>query len=1210
MTKVKCEVCSFSNQPTYNYCAGCGSELPGASRRATSIIEAPLQGDRRQVTVIFADISGFTALNDAAKTPAQVEQVVRLVNMLLSELSEAIYEFDGYIDKYVGDEIMALFGAPTAHENDPELALRAALSMMQRLEKFNQNPPIPLPKPLGIHMGINTGTVIAGMVGTERKRSYTVMGDAVNIAARLEAASLTGEILVNEDTYNLTHRLFVFEERDPLKVKGKAEPLKIYQLKGARDLNQIQRGLTDMEAPLIGREHEVEVMLAAYRRLYQGKGGIVAVTGDAGLGKSRLIAEVMHEVRRAEVEGRLESLWLFAEAKRYLDRLDGGKLPESLWLFGRGLAYRQSFANRLFVDILYSYLQLPENADPSQVKVKLEAMGSDLFSARKDEVTPYLAAMLGVNLENTSNGTLSQSDPQVLQKRIFIAMGEWVEALAAKQPLVLVFEDLHWADPSSVQLIEFLFALTLHNPILMICATRLERDTTFWQVKQESAAVYGESYQELILWPLTNQESRHVIKHLLDIDSMPKALEDLLLSRAEGNPLFLEEVVRSLVEEGVIERVEDQWRITSPITAIDIPNTLQGVLTARIDRLEEPVKRVLQIAAVIGRVFPQFILGPIVNDSTVLERALEQLEAADLIEVKTRDPDPEYLFKHVLTYETAYHSLLHQQRQLIHKQIGDYMSRQYWLLGEEYAPIVAHHYEKSETWDRALRYLQRAAEAAIQSFANQEAVNYYTRALEVADIIGSQADQPTILTIYEGRAKINTRLGELQEALDDYESMLAIAKELGNDGAQMRAYNGSGTLQAALQNITLASDYFQKALGVARRMGDSRGIADTLNQLGSFYYTLGELDIATKCFEEASEHSAESDIDLARIMSEDGLVKIMLERGQTQSSLTQSQQAIIPACRRLGYRSGLMSALYSMLVGQIYTADYNYAHETAEELLELHNKFGDFYRVPLIKYYQAVGQLYQGQLAQAQQALKEGLELAKEQAQKSSLALGHAWLGYSYLTMGATDRGLSEAEQSVKVAQELGSPLYVMKAQSVLGTAYRHLNRLNEAVTELENVQINAHNMDFVADEVMILYQLTRAYIDTAAWDKAEAGLQNLLRLAQTSRMGEFEARGLWLQAVLDSHYQRHDVALTTLAQAADMAQRSSSRLTLFSIYIQEAETYRQIGNPTAAQEAVIEAQSLQQKLLSTLPSDVSPETFLNHAHVQRLRQIAAAVAG
>lgn len=1154
---------------------------------ASNFLDARIEGDRRQVTIIFADISGFTALNNAAKTPADVEQVVRLINLVLAELSQVIFEYDGYIDKYVGDEIMALFGAPAAHENDPELALRAALAMMERLEKINQNPPIPLPTPLGIHMGINTGMVIACMVGAGKTRSYTVMGDAVNIAARLEDASERGQIFVNEDTYNLTNRLFIFEKYGPVQAKGIAEPLIVYELKGARDLSQTQRGLTGMEAPVIGREDEIRQLLHNYHNLHRSQGSVTLVAGDAGLGKSRLIAEAR----------RLISL----EEK-------GADQLKSLWLIGRGISYRQSFANRLFVDILYSYLGLPENADAALVKQRLEAMGEELFRERKDETIPYLAAMLGVKLESNTNANLPLNEPQILQQRIFLAMGEWVELLAAKQPLVLVFEDLHWADESSVSIIEYLFNLTLYNPILVICVSRIERNTAFWQRKSQSVQDQL-NFAEITLWPLTHEESRQLIKHLLKIEPMPQELEHLLLSRAEGNPLFLEEVLRSLIEEEAIIHKDGHWEIARSVTEIDIPNTLQGVLTARIDRLDEPVKQVLQTAAVIGRVFPRFILEPMVDDPDTLEKSLEQLEIADLIAIRSREPEPEYMFKHILTHETAYYSLLHQQRQLIHKQIADYMSRQYWLLGEEYAPIVAEHYYKSQTWDRALRYFPRAAKAAAQSFANQQAVEYYTRALEVAGIMGPQADQATILDVYEGRARMLTRLGEPQKAMADYEAMLKIAREVNDDAAQMRALNGNGSLQASHHNFSLASEYFQKALAVARRIGDEQGIADTLNQLGDFHYNLGELEIATSCHQEARDLSKKANNEVSRLTAENGLARVMLEQGEIAASLARYQAEIVPVSRRIGYRGGLMSALYSVLTAHVYLGNYAQAEETTAELLELHQKFGDFYRIPLIKYHQALGQLYQGHWGEAGKNLTEGLKMAQEQDQKSSQALGLAWLAYYYLTLGLSHEGLQQAEQSVQIAKALGSPLYEMKAQSVLGTAYRHLGRLEEAAKTLENVRDEAHSMGFTADEVMILYQLTRAYIDFDHWDDAEKNLQKLVELAGANGMREFITRGQWLQSILKTHAQQYEVALDLLVQASNIAQEIDSRLSQYLIQIQKAHIYQLTGNDAASRDAIIYAQRLQKRLVDSLPDEATQHVFLENAHGRRLQEIMQVIS-
>ncbi len=1178
---VKCEICGFKNPIEHFYCGHCGNGLTTIHNNdETSLIDAPIEGERKQVTIIFADISGFTALNDAAKSPAEVEQVVRIINLCLQELSEAIYEFDGYIDKYIGDAIMAVFGAPKAHEDDPERALRTALAMQNRLEKFNQNPPMPLPEPLGIHMGINTGTVIAGMVGTDRKRSYTVMGDAVNVASRLEGVSERGEILISEATYNLTNRLFVFEERGPVSVKGKREPLVIYQLKSARDLTQTQRGLSGMEAPLIGREYEIQHLINRHQKLYEPQGGIVVVAGDAGLGKSRLILDFRKLVDKETPEDK-----------------------KPLWLFGRGLSYRQSFANRLLVDILHRYLELPENPDDALVKVRLEEMGQALFGSRKNEVVPYLATLLGLKLDEENAADLPLNDPQVLQQRTFLAMGEWVETLANRQPVIMVFEDLHWADPSSVTLIEYLFSLTLYTPLLITCVTRPDRSSTFWNVKLQNARDYPEQFTELTLWPLTDEESRQLLKYLLKIEKMPEATERLLLNRAEGNPLFLEEVLRSLIEEGIIERVNGHWQITRSITEIDIPNTLQGVLTARIDRLEEPVKRVLQIAAVIGRVFPRFVLAPIVNQPDILEKALEELEVAELIKVRTREPEPEYMFKHYLTYETAYNSLLHEQRKIIHKQIGDYMSRLYWQLGEEYAAIVAEHYQKSETWPRALRYLHRAAEAAIQSFANQQAVEFYTQALKVANIIGSEVDQKTVLAVYEGRAKILTRLGEPQQAIEDYEAMLKIAQELDDDSAQMRALNGIGALHASHYDFSRASEFFREALEVARRIGDSQGTADTLSQLGDFYYNMGQLELATKCYREANEITIDLTDEARRLEAEDGLAKIMLQQGEIAASLERFGD-VINARRRMGYRGGLMNSLSSVLVAQTFMADYEQANDTAEEILELQKKSGDHYRVPFVKYYQAFGQLYQGELGQAGQNLKEGLDLAHDQGQKAWQALGMAWLAYYYLTVGLDKTALDQAEASLKCARELGSPLYVMRAQSMLGTAYRHLERLDQAVNELESVHAVAKSMGFAPDEVMILYQLVRAYMDTDQWDKAEEKLKRMIDLATASSMKEFLIRAGWLQSLVDIYHKRYEDALNQLIQASNLSEETDSRVSQYIIQIQKSHIYHISGNDPASRDAMVYAQKLQNRLADSLPDEATRDAFLNTPHAHHLQRM------
>jgi tetratricopeptide (TPR) repeat protein len=611
---------------------------------------------------------------------------------------------------------------------------------------------------------------------------------------------------------------------------------------------------------------------------------------------------------------------------------------------------------------------------------------------------------------------------------------------------------------------------------------------------------------------------------------------------------------------------------------------------------------------VVGRVFPRFVLAPIVGNAEVLEKAMDQLEAADLIEIHTHDPQPEYRFKHVLTHETAYNSMLNQQRKVIHKQIGDHMSRLYWQLGEEYAAIVADHYYKSETWSRALRYLLRAAEAAIQSFANLQAVEFYNQGLEVARIIGAETDQESILAIYEGRAKIVTRLGDPQQAIADYEAMRAKAIELKDDSALMRALNGTGSLHASHYDFSQAAEFFEEALEVARRMGDERGMADTLSQLGNFYYNMGKLEMSIKFYQEARE-LCETLGDVCRaVEAEDGLAKIMLEQGEIGASLERYKQ-IVSTRRRLGYRSGLMNSLASMLMAQTITADYHGAQETADEVLELHRKSGDFYRVPFVKYYQAFSQLFHGEFDKAVENLKEGLRLTREQRQKSLQALGMAWLGYYYLTLGLDEEGLTQAQESMSLAQELGSPLYVMRAQAILGTAYRHLDRLEEAVRELEGVHAVAQGLRFVPDEVMILYQLVRAYMDTHQWDKAEETLHRLLNLATASDMKEFMARAQWLQSLIDIQYNRYDAALEVLIEASNLAEQIDSRLSQYIIQIQKSYVYHISGNGPASRDAVAYAQKIQKRLLETSPDEPTRQAFLKTAHAQHLLEMIEANA-
>jgi tetratricopeptide (TPR) repeat protein len=372
---------------------------------------------------------------------------------------------------------------------------------------------------------------------------------------------------------------------------------------------------------------------------------------------------------------------------------------------------------------------------------------------------------------------------------------------------------------------------------------------------------------------------------------------------------------------------------------------------------------------------------------------------------------------------------------------------------------------------------------------------------------------------------------------------------------------------------------------------------------------MGQLEEATRCYHEASEIGVELEDEARRIEAKDGLAKIMLEQGEIAASLARYQEDIIKIRRRLGYRSGVMTSLTSILLAQTFTADYKGANETAEEALELHQGSGDLYLVSFIKYYLAFGQLHQGELGQAGENLKEALRLAHQQRQKSAQVLGMAWLSYYYLNLGLYDDGLAQAEQSTHIARELGSPFFLMRAQSMLGAAYRHVQRLDEAIHELEGVLAVAQRMGLALDEVMILYQLARAYIDANQWGEAAETVERLVSLAVASDMREFSVRGQWLQSIIDIHRQRYNEALELLLQASDVAEQLDSRLSQYLIQIQKSYVYRVTGNSAASRDAIIYAQKLQKRLADSLEDEDLRQTFLDNYHARHLQETDKAYA-
>ncbi len=685
------------------------TELERAEREATPASKS----ERKLVTVMFADISGFTGL-----TETMDPEVVRdLINACFEQLVPIIEKYGGTVDKFIGDEIMALFGAPIAHEDDPERALHAAIEMMDALSEFN----VEQSTDLGLHFGINTGLVIAGALGTRERRGYSVMGDAVNLASRLEDVSERGDIFVGPDTYRLTAPLFEFEALEPIQVKGKTDPVQVYRLLGTKAAPDRVRGIVGLESPLVGRKAEFRALQEAVDQVRAGVGGIVTLVGEAGLGKSRLVAEI-------------RELQFGPTAAVGIRNFS--------WVEGRCMSYGGSIAYLLWIDVLRGLLEVTVEDPPLAVRDALRERVQALCPECFEDVYPYLGRLLSLPLTDEYETRLQNLDGETRKRYTFRAVERLIESAARQQPLVVVCEDLHWADPTSIDLLEQLLGLSNRVPLLLINILRAEKEHGCWRIKKAAAQPSRHRHTDLWLEPFSTADSKALLDNLLRTQALPYELRERILGRAEGNPFYVEEIIRSLIDSKAIayDEANGRWQATRDVSNVAIPDTLHGVLMARIDRLQEETKRVLQMASVIGRIFFYRVLAEIAREERKLddptlwnhlltlqreEMIREQVQVSKLAHALGRA----YIFGHDLTREAAYNGLLKKERRVFHRQVAEALEHIFPERVEEQAGLLAHHWERAEEPEKATEYLLRAGDQARMAYAHQEAVDYYQRAL-------------------------------------------------------------------------------------------------------------------------------------------------------------------------------------------------------------------------------------------------------------------------------------------------------------------------------------------------------------------------------------------------------------------------------------------------------------------------------------------------
>ena len=593
--------------PDAKFCANCGLALAQATEtdtathsRLTATAPAPLiqkmraaklTGELKPVTALFADVVGSTTLAEQMDP----EDWTAMINEAFDLMSQAVFRYEGTIAQLQGDAMLAFFGAPIAHEDDPERAIFAALEMLESTAEFARQLKTTHGIDFRIRAGINSGPVMVGNIGSDLRYEYTALGDAVNVAARMQTAAEPSTIVITEMTRRLTGDTFDLADLGEIQVKGKSEPIQAYRVVGRKAAPARRRGLESvgLDSPMVGRDEPLRRLTALLGPVREGHGRAAFIIGEPGIGKSRLLAE-LKRAATAPVEG--------GEPAR--------------WVEGRCVSYGRNLPYHLLIDLIRSILGISFAAEGPAARAALDdrlyaLLGSD--AAEVADTAPYLAHVLDLPLRPDEE-QIARITPEVLQSRYVAATHRLLRTLAAERPLVLVCEDLHWADAASINVAAQLMPLATQLPILFVAAMRAEMDSAGWSLFEQARDLFEKDLTEIRLEPLTDGDSRALISNLLEVESLPERTRDLIMARAEGNPFFVEEVVRMLIERGVIVADGDRWVATDLAAGVEIPESLHGLLLARIDQLPDAAKRSLRIAAVIGRQFPVRVLERVVGD--------------------------------------------------------------------------------------------------------------------------------------------------------------------------------------------------------------------------------------------------------------------------------------------------------------------------------------------------------------------------------------------------------------------------------------------------------------------------------------------------------------------------------------------------------------------------------------------------------------------